>query len=123
VSTSSSTGDIVSCDPVVPGEFNACIDENGDIDNTLCNWMGTGDSVGMAACLTGPVEGSNVCMIRDCVDDCDCFAAPATGTAVPQCREVLADNGMACVLTCADGETCPDGMSCESGLCFYLPPA
>jgi hypothetical protein len=119
----SSTGDPNACNPQIPGEFNACIDADGDIDNTLCNWMGTGGGNGFIGCLTSSTtKGANVCMISDCEEVCDCFAAPATGTATVECAEVLAGGGRACVLTCADGQTCPDGMSCEGGLCFHLPP-
>jgi len=119
---SSSTGNPNACDPVVPGEYNACIDENGSIDNTLCNWMGAGGSTGFVGCLTSSsTKGANVCMISDCEDDCDCFAAPATGNAVVECAEVLEGGGRACVLNCSNGEDCPDGMSCEGGLCFHLP--
>lgn len=110
-----------ACNPVVPGEYNACMEEGGDIDNTLCNWMGSGQSVGTVSCLSGPTEGSNVCMINGCVDDCDCFAPPATGDAPSVCREVIEGGGMACILACDQGETCPEGMTCESGICFHIP--
>jgi hypothetical protein len=61
-------------------------------------------------------------MISDCVDVCDCFAPPATGTAVVVCADILAGGGMACALDCADGKTCPDGMTCLDNVCFW-PPA
>ncbi len=117
----SSSGNPNACDPVVPGGWNACVDANGNTDNTLCNWMGTGESVGQAACLNGPTEGSNVCMVRGCEDDCDCFAAPETGNAAVECREVIKGGGMACILNCGDGQTCPDGMTCDAGICFHIP--
>lgn len=118
---SSSTGNTNACDPPVIGEYNACVDENGGTDNTQCNYMGTGASVGTVGCLNGPTEGSNVCMIRDCVDDCDCFSPPATGDAPSVCRETLKGGGTACVLACDEGQTCPDGMTCDGGLCFHIP--
>ncbi len=118
---SSSTGTPEACDPPVVGEYNACIDENGSTDNTQCNYVGSGASVGTVGCLNGPTEGSNVCMIRDCVDDCDCFSPPATGNAPSVCRETLKGGGTACVLACDEGQTCPDGMTCDGGLCFFIP--
>ncbi len=119
----SSTGNPNACEPVIPGEWNSCVDENGGTDNTLCNWMGTGGAVGFIGCLTSSTtKGANVCMISDCEDACDCFAPPATGDAVVECAEVLEGGGRACVLNCSNGESCPDGMSCEGGLCFH-PPA
>jgi hypothetical protein len=120
--SSSSSGGGPVCDPVVVGEWNACIDESGDIDNTLCNWMGDPDSNGFITCLSAPpmkLDGGNICTIRDCVDTCDCFPAPATGTAVVVCAEILEGGGTACGLDCSSGETCPDGMECASGLCFW----
>ncbi len=118
---SSSTGNPNACDPPVIGEYNACVDENGGTDNTQCNYMGTGASVGTVGCLNGPTEGSNVCMIRDCVDDCDCFNAPPSGDAPSVCRETLKGGGTACVLACDAGQTCPDGMTCDGGICFHIP--
>ena len=119
---SESTGNPNACDPQVPGEWNACIDEGGSPDNTLCNWMGLSGPSGFIGCLTSSqTEGANVCMISGCEDECDCFAAPETGNAVVECAEVLKGGGRACVLNCSNGESCPDGMSCEGGLCFHLP--
>lgn len=119
---SESTGNPNACDPQVPGEWNACIDESGAPDNTLCNWMGLSGPSGFIGCLTSSqTEGANVCMISGCEDECDCFAAPETGNAVVECAEVLKGGGRACVLNCSNGEACPDGMSCEGGLCFHLP--
>ena len=114
------TGPTNSCDPVIPGEWNSCVGDMGQIDNTLCNWMGVPDAVGFIGCLSSSSnEDANVCMITGCEDDCDCFAPPATGTAPVACADVLADGGFACVLTCDMGETCPDGMECIDGLCFH----
>jgi len=123
--SSSSNGGGMACEPPVVGEWNACVDENGDIDNTLCNWMGNPDGTGFLTCLSAPkmdLAGGNVCTIRDCVDACDCFDPPATGTAPVVCAEILAGGGTACGLDCSEGQTCPDGMECASGLCFW-PPA
>jgi len=118
---SSSTGNANACNPPVIGEYNACLDKNGSSMPVLCNWMGTGASVGYAGCLTGQTEGSNVCMIQDCVDDCDCFNPPATGNAPSVCRETLKGGGTACVLACDEGQICPDAMTCDGGLCFHVP--
>lgn len=117
---SSSTGNPNACDPVIPGEFNACVDENGNVDNGLCNWVGSGAATGFIGCLnSGEQDGANVCMISGCKDDCDCFAAPATGDATVVCRETLEGGGTACVLDCAAGQTCPDGMECIGNACFH----
>jgi len=123
--SSSSSGGGPVCDPQVVGEWNSCVDDMGDFDNTLCNWVGDPDSNGFITCLSAPtmeLDGGNVCTIRDCVDTCDCFSQPATGTALVVCAEILKGGGTACGLDCSNGETCPDGMQCASGLCFW-PPA
>lgn len=121
--TSGSTGPVNMCDPVIPGEFNACHDEKGNVDNTQCNWMGLPDAQGFIGCLTSSESpGYNVCFISECEDACDCFAPPATGTAPVVCAEILDGGGTGCALACDNGETCPDGMECQSGLCFH-PPA
>jgi hypothetical protein len=125
VDGSSSSGGSQACEPPVVGEWNSCVDENGDIDNTLCNWMGNPDGTGFLTCLSAPpmdLEGGNICTIRGCRDVCDCFDPPATGTAPVVCAEILADGDTACGLDCSEGQTCPDGMECASGLCFW-PPA
>lgn len=120
---SSSSGGGPVCDPPVVGEWNACIDEGGDIDNTLCNWVGNPDGTGFLTCLSASeLEGANVCIIRGCEDTCDCFDPPATGTAEVVCAEILAGGEMGCGLDCSRGQTCPDGMECAGGLCFW-PPA
>ena len=108
------------CDPIVVGEWNACVGKDGNTDNTLCNYMGTGGSNGFIGCLSSSsVEGSNVCFISDCVDACDCFAPPATGTAEPVCAAILEGGGMGCALDCSAGKTCPDGMECQTDICFW----
>jgi hypothetical protein len=92
----------------------------GQVDNTLCNWMGISGATGFIGCLNSSSnDGANVCMISGCEDECDCFAPPATGTAPVECADVLDGGGFACVLTCANGETCPDTMECFDGLCFH----
>ncbi len=112
------------CDPIIPGEWNSCHDEQGQTDNTLCNWMGTGGATGFIGCLNSAMmDGSNVCFISGCVDTCDCFAPPTTGTAEVICAEILADGGMGCALDCSGGKTCPDGMVCQNDTCFWPPPA
>lgn len=105
--------------PVRPyGEWAAC-EKTGVIDTSVCGWMDSGKS-GSLTCLS-PASGGgyNVCAIKDCVDDCDCFAAPATGDAVVYCAELSAGGSKACTLYCAGGQTCPDGMSCQGGYCFW----
>jgi hypothetical protein len=110
-----------ACDPVVPGEWNRCLTSGGTVDNSQCNWMGTGSATGFIGCLTSSrTEGANVCMISGCRDVCDCFAPPSSGTAEVVCDAILANGGTACALSCSAGQTCPDGMSCEGGLCFWL---
>lgn len=116
---SETTGSI-GCDPVVPGIWASCIDEMGDIDNTLCMWMGTGESVGMVSCLSSSSEpDANTCFIRGCKDVCDCFAPPATGTAPVVCDTIVDGGEFGCALDCSDGQTCPDGMMCYDNLCFW----
>jgi len=112
------TAGIVDTCPDRPGgDWNACF-VDGKIDNDLCNFtMGPGP--GSPLCLSPASGGFNVCGIRDCVDDCDCFAPPTTGTAIPICSEVFANGGRACVLYCVNGQICPDGMECGSGTCYW----
>jgi len=106
----------------VPGIWASCVDETGDIDNTLCMWMGTGESVGMVSCLSSSSEpDANTCFIRGCKDVCDCFAPPATGTAPVVCDTIVAGGEFGCALDCSDGQTCPDGMMCYDNLCFWPP--
>ncbi|MCA9709429.1 MAG: hypothetical protein KDK70_26545 [Myxococcales bacterium] len=120
---SSSSGGMV-CEPPVVGEWNSCLDDQGQVDNTLCNWIGNPQGTGTLTCLSGPSPaGGNVCIIRGCEDVCDCFDPPTTGTAEVVCAEILANGDMGCGLACNDGQTCPDGMMCNSGLCFWPDPA
>src|SRR5688500_5693008 len=68
------------CDTNVQGEWNACVNEMGQVQTTLCNYMGDSDANGFIGCLTsGEMEGANTCFINGCVDVCDCFPPPATG--------------------------------------------
>lgn len=110
-------GVVDTCEGRPGGGWNACF-ADGHINNDLCGWtMGSG--AGTPSCL-GPTSGvHHVCGIIDCVDDCDCYAPPATGTAPVLCNEVLANGGKACVLYCVNGQTCPDGMECVSGACYW----
>ncbi len=111
-----------ACDPVIPGEWNACLDGGGNVDNTLCNWMGMGGATGFIGCLSSASNpDANVCFISGCEDVCDCFAPPATGTAPVVCEQILQGGGKGCALSCANQETCPDGMTCLDGLCFWVP--
>lgn len=57
-----------------------------------------------------PTHGT--CAALDCVEDCDCPAAPGTGTAESVCGEILSGGGTACFLDCSGAATCPDGMEC-----------
>ena len=109
-----------TCDPRIPGEWNACVDDNGNVDNTLCNWHGLPNTNGFIGCLNSSQNnGANVCFISDCVDPCDCFAPPSTGTAQVVCSKILQGGGNGCALDCSNGATCPDGMVCQDNLCFW----
>jgi hypothetical protein len=123
-SSSSSTTDPTTgggCNDV-PGVYENCVEMDGSIDNTPC--MSAGDST----CLyTGAVGNptAGVCAFTDCVDACDCPAAPASGNAVVSCDDVTGDPAeLFCYLDCAGGETCPNGMTCFAGfLCAWPGPA
>lgn len=97
------------------GDWNACF-VDAKIDNDLCAFTG---STGKASCYSPTSGFYNVCGITDCVDDCDCYAQPATGTAFPVCTELFADGGKGCVLWCVNGQICPDGMECVAGRCYW----
>lgn len=109
--------------PPVKGEYNDCTDEGGKIDNKLCKWMGDGEH-GFITCLNAAgLEGASTCSLVNCEQDCDCFAAPATGTARSVCRLMATDKGdNACILDCSAGATCPDGMACDNDTCFWPAP-
>jgi hypothetical protein len=99
------------------GGWNDCA-PNGMIDNDLCGYVANG-AAGEVSCLS-PTNGPyGVCGIRDCVDDCDCWAPPATGDAIATCTVVFGGGGKGCVLYCVNGQTCPDGMECVSGTCYW----
>ncbi|MFY0541319.1 hypothetical protein [Nannocystis pusilla] len=83
-----------------------------------CEWQASGTN-GELLCLAPTSGGFNVCGIRNCVDACDCFAPPATGTAVPVCAAILGSGASGCALYCAGGQVCPDGMQCQSGYCYW----
>ncbi|WAS93176.1 hypothetical protein [Nannocystis punicea] len=109
--------------PPVKGEYNDCTDEQGDIDNKACKWMGDGEN-GFITCLNAAgMTGASTCSLVGCELDCHCFTAPATGTATSVCRPNATDKGdSACVLDCSDGATCPDGMVCDNDTCFWPAP-
>lgn len=118
VTTSDTTPD--ECNGRPGGDWNACKD-GGGTNNALCGFVDNGGQ-GELTCLS-PQSGSfNVCGIRDCVDDCDCWAAPKTGDAIAVCTPVFGDGGKACVLYCLNGQKCPDGMECASGTCYWPDP-
>lgn len=109
-----------ACDPVVPGEYNGCI---GPESTSACNWLADSEATGWLGCITAAaVEGGSVCTITDCIDRCDCFAHPGTGTASVECMDGIIEGGTACVLFCGAGELCPDGMECSFNICV-APPA
>ncbi len=60
--------------------------------------------------MIGPTHGT--CAALECLEDCDCPAAPDTGTAESTCAEILSGGGTACILDCSGSATCPDGMDC-----------
>jgi hypothetical protein len=106
----------------VPGNYESCLNMAGAIDNTPC--MAPGDST----CIyTGNMAAPTaaVCSITDCVDVCDCPAAPASGTAVLSCGDVTGNPAnLFCYLDCAGGEACPTGMTCFGGfLCVWPGPS
>jgi hypothetical protein len=134
--TSSTTDDLTSttddltgttaapgCDPPVVGNYYDCTPEVGKVDNKLCMWIGTGQSVGVVSCLSSSeIDDAVTCTIIGCVDDCDCFDPPPTGTALSTCRLMATSKGEnACVLDCSAGKTCPDGMQCSNDICFWPP--
>ncbi len=119
---SSSTGEPTTSEPTTdgcashpPGDWVACR-QGGLTDTGMCGFE-AGQSAGEVACLVPSGGGFNVCGIRECVDDCDCFTAPTTGTAIPSCEKVGSKN--ACVLYCLNGQQCPDGMECVSAYCYW----
>jgi hypothetical protein len=63
----------------------------------------------------------SACAVVDCIDACDCPAAPATGDAPVTCDDIIAGGGTACYLDCSDGQTCPDDMQCIFGTVCMWP--
>jgi hypothetical protein len=116
--TSGATSGDATCPARPTGQWAAC-EKNGVVDKSVCGWTDSGQN-GELTCLS-PASGGgyNVCAIKGCVDDCDCFAAPASGDAVVFCAELGGGGEKACTLYCAGGQTCPDGMSCQGGYCFW----
>jgi hypothetical protein len=111
------TGPPDECASRPAGDWAACKVGN-NTDNSLCGFEADGHP-GTITCLS-PQSGSyNACGLRDCVEDCDCFAPPKTGTAIPVCLALFADGGKACVLYCVNGQICPDGMECVAGTCYW----
>lgn len=119
--TGSTTAD-PNCPPV-KGQYNDCTDDKGKVDNTLCEWMGTGEN-GYITCLNSAgIMGASTCSLVNCEMDCHCFNQPATGTAKSVCRPMATDKGdSACILDCSEGATCPDGMVCDNDTCFWPAP-
>ena len=119
-SSTAGTTPAAECPGRPSGAYNACEDENGLTNNKLCGWTADGGPQSVT-CLGPQSGGFNVCTLDDCVDDCDCFAPPTTGTAIAGCRAVYGDGGKACVLYCLNGQVCPDGMQClpDYGYCYW----
>ncbi len=118
VTTSDTTPD--ACNNRPSGDWNACVDGSGT-NNGLCGFVDNGGD-GTLTCLSPQSGNFNVCGIRDCVDDCDCWAPPKTGDAPAVCTVVFGGGGKACVLYCVNGQQCPDGMECASGTCYWPNP-
>ncbi len=118
--TATTTAAADECPGRPSGAYNACEDANGLTNNKLCGWTADGGPQSVT-CLGPQSGGFNVCALDDCVDDCDCFAPPTTGTAIAGCRAVYGDGGKACVLYCLNGQVCPDGMQClpDYGYCYW----
>jgi hypothetical protein len=105
----------------VPGNYENCLNMAGVIDNTPCLAPGASTCLYTGA-MGAPTAG--VCSIQDCVDACDCPAAPASGDAVITCDDVTGvPADLFCYLDCSMGETCPAGMTCFGGyLCIWPGP-
>lgn len=113
--TGSQTTAVDDCASHPPGDWAACR-KGGLTDKTLCGFE-EGASNGTVTCLSPSSGNFNVCGIRDCVDDCDCFTPPTSGNAIPACEMV--GGSKACVLYCLNGQQCPDGMECVSAYCYW----
>lgn len=113
--TTNATDDTVldECNGRPGGGWNSCQDNSSN-----CGFVDNGGQ-GTLTCLTPQSGNFSVCGIRDCVDDCDCWAPPKTGAAPAVCTPIFGDGGKACVLYCVNGQKCPDGMECASGTCYW----
>ncbi len=97
----------------VEGEYVECLGVGNAVDTSDCGGN-------MPICITGgdPVI-VGVCSVSECVDECDCPAAPAGATAVAACDAITGDDNL-CYLDCAAG-TCPTGMECFADLACLWP--
>lgn len=114
------TGPPDACANRPGGDWNACQTKTGT-DNSLCGFVDNGGN-GSLTCLSPQSGNFNVCGIRGCVDDCDCFAPPKTGDAPATCAVVFGNGDKGCVLYCLNGQKCPDGMMCNSTTCYWPDP-
>lgn len=98
-------------------------------DGVYGDCVAGGDAACMAAgdpfCVTDTIDNPSigVCTQR-CEDTCECWAAPATGTAEVACTALVdGDPTKSCVLDCSSGQTCPDGMECLDPLQICVWPS
>jgi hypothetical protein len=107
---------------------------DGDGDGDQCTPPGVyGDCAngGLAACMA---ESLPLCLQDDpnmpsigvcgrrCDSVCDCWAAPASGSAPVACKPLVAGvDDRTCVLDCSGGQDCPNGMTCLDalGICVF----
>ncbi len=119
----SSSGGSASTGPAcndVFGDYDNCLDANGMVDVAVCN-----AGIGNATCIVDDVASPTlgVCSVIDCVDECDCPAAPPTGNAPVVCSAVTGvPADLFCSLDCSAGQTCPDDMDCFGDLCVWVGP-
>ena len=98
-------------DPAPEGTYDDCL----TFGSVVC---GDPDALCLQDDLMDPMYSA--CALPDCVDACDCPAAPPTGDAPVRCDDILSGGGTACFLDCGDDQTCPDGMICLFGtLCAW----
>lgn len=119
-STGTSAGTVLpnNCENNAIGEWNAC--KKGPLtDNSKCNWTDNDMTAGEITCVSPSSGGGNVCSIKACENECDCFAPPTSGTAPVVCAPILSGGVKGCVLNCSGSVTCPDGMECLSGYCYW----
>jgi hypothetical protein len=62
-----------------------------------------------------------VCAFDGCESDCECPAAPGSGTAAPVCGVIIDGGPKQCHLGCEEGQACPDGMFCYGGFMCAFP--